>query len=242
METDRLSRRRAGDGVEHRALHRELAVVAEAPRPGGAGRFGEPAGVTGLVGPLRSRCSSSKICVSARSPSLRAPPRCDLEPTVTTLEQAGLFEQTLDLLQTPQILCRLVAEGASHRVLVDVVQRGARVVAPHRSVEFFVVVQAFDRVYRRRHAHAVGPVAVGAGPRPTPCLGRQPAGSRSAGRPRTRGPCPASPARPASRAPRAVPAKATPSARSSPPCDGPCFRAARRGSSDRRGTGRRVVP
>ena len=51
METDRLTRRRAGDGVEHRALHRELAVVAEAPRPGGAGRFGEPAGVTGLVGP-----------------------------------------------------------------------------------------------------------------------------------------------------------------------------------------------
>ena len=158
-EAHLLAGRRPRDRVEHRALHRELAVVAEVPWTGRAGRLGQTAGVASLVRALAVALQLLEDLRERAFPELARPTRRDLEASPAPLHETGLLEHALDLLQPTEVLSRGVPERAAHGVLVDVVDRRPRIVAVHRPVEVLVVVESFHRVDRSRHRHS-GSLAV----------------------------------------------------------------------------------
>jgi hypothetical protein len=76
--------------------------------------------------------------------------RGDLEPASLARDESGALQRALDLLQAPEIANGVLAEGLTQGLLVHVVDRGARVVAPEGAVELLEVVQPLHGVDRRR--------------------------------------------------------------------------------------------
>ena len=81
------------------------------------------------------------------------PPAGDLEPSGGPLEDAGAFKGLLDLLQPAQIADRVLTQGAVEFLLVNVVERGSRVVAAERLDEVVVLRNALDGIDGVRHRH-----------------------------------------------------------------------------------------
>ena len=165
------SRAAPDHGVEHAPLDRDLPRVAEPPRPGRAGRFGEPAGLAGLVHTLAIPPQLLEHAHERPLPHRARALRGDLEPAPFARDQAGALQRALDLLEPPEIAHGVLAERLPQRVLVDVVDRGARVVALQRAVELLELVQAFHRVDRRRQRHRF--VAAGERRFPPPQVGER---------------------------------------------------------------------
>src|SRR5207245_5349932 len=113
------------DRVEHGALHRDLAGVAELPRPGRSRRLGRPAEMARDVHALPIPPEMLEHTDQGTLSELARAARCDLEPTSVSLHQPGLLQGPLDLLQPPQIANGVLAEGPAEGVLVDVVDGGA---------------------------------------------------------------------------------------------------------------------
>ena len=150
-------------------------MVAEAPWPCGARGLGQAARVAGIVGALAVTLQLLEDLRERALAQLARPARRDLQPPATPLHEARVLQHAFDLLEPSQVLRGRIAQGAAHGFLVDVVERGPRVVALHRTIELLIVVQPLHRVDGGRHRHAL-PVAeaLALTLRPTPCRGTRP--------------------------------------------------------------------
>ena len=134
-------------------------MVTEAPGLRGPRGLGEPAGIPRLVRALAIAPQRLEDPRQRALPHLARAPGRHLQPAAAPLHQPGLLQRALDLLQPSQVLRGGLAQGAPQRLLVDVVERGARILALHRPVELLVVVQTLHRVDRGRHRHRPVPVS-----------------------------------------------------------------------------------
>src|SRR5207244_532916 len=123
----------------HRALYGDLARIAERPRPRGARRLRGTAGLPGVVLALAVALQPFEDLDQSALPQLSRSPRRDLQPTFDTLKEASLLQRLLDLLQSPDVAHGILPERSAQPLLVHVVQRRARVVGPHRTVQLLVV-------------------------------------------------------------------------------------------------------
>jgi hypothetical protein len=82
-----------------------------------------------------------------------------LEAAPRAGDQAGPFQGSFDLLQATDVPGCVGAEGPAEGVLVDVVQRRARVIAPERSLQLLEVMEPLQAVERGPERHGLFPPA-----------------------------------------------------------------------------------
>jgi hypothetical protein len=104
------------------------------------------AGIAGQVGALTVPSQLLEDLPQGAFAKLARATRCDLQPAAVALHEAGLLQESLDLLETAEVPDGRLPHRAPDRVLVHVLERGARVVAGHGSLQILVVVQPLERV------------------------------------------------------------------------------------------------
>ena len=228
--------------VGQRADDVQRLLVAELPRPAGPGQLAGLARVVHVVAAAPGRAQVGEHPAQRGLARAAGPPwavRSSRSPR--PVEVALLLELALEPAQLAQVVDGAAAERPADRVLVDVLQAGARVVLAQRRLELVEVGEVLQRAGRVAGAERL--LAVHPLPRRAsrgPAAG--PAAPRPAAPSRGRGPCPPArrpSGRPARRAARAT-ASASSARRRRP--GGPASRPAPRGSSGRPGTCRRTSP
>ena len=130
-------------------------LVAEAPRPGAAGVL---PGLPGVVLVVIAVLALGQVGEHLPQRGLAQPAhglRGELQLAVVALQVALPLQFPLDLAQRLHVVDRLAAERAPHRLLVDVVEPGARVVLAQRVLELGQVGELGQRGGRVAQAERI---------------------------------------------------------------------------------------